>query len=126
MSSLAIIATIEVAPERRHQLMPLLMAHRDRCLKDEPGITLRFEILLPRDDDGKVLSYEVYRDDAAFDVHRNGPSIAQFREETAGMGVKISVTRTDTPGDDHIGPGGKHGDNDLRPGTHRAARCRSL
>jgi hypothetical protein len=26
-------------------------------------------------------------------VHRNGPSIAQFREETAGMGVKIHVTR---------------------------------
>ena len=93
MSRLAIIVTIEVAPERRHQLLPLLIAHRDRCLKDEPGITLQFDILLPREGDGKVFSYEVYRDDTAFDVHRNGPSIAQFREETAGMGVKISATR---------------------------------
>jgi quinol monooxygenase YgiN len=37
--------------------------------------------------------YEVYQDDAAFDVHRDGPSIAQWREETAGMIVKICVTR---------------------------------
>jgi quinol monooxygenase YgiN len=93
MSKLAIIATIEVPSERKHQLLPLLIAHRDRCLKAEPGITLQFDILLPPDDERKVLSYEVYRDDTAFDVHRNGPSIARFREETAGMGAKISVTR---------------------------------
>jgi (4S)-4-hydroxy-5-phosphonooxypentane-2,3-dione isomerase len=93
MPRLAIIATIEVARGRRDQLLPSLMAHRARCLKDEPGITLHFEVLVPYEDDTKVLLYEVYRDDAAFDVHRNGPSIAQFREETAGMGVKIHVTR---------------------------------
>jgi quinol monooxygenase YgiN len=69
------------------------MAHRARCLKDEPEITLQFEILVPYEDDTKVLSYEVYRDDAAFDVHRNGASIARFREQTAAMGVKLSVTR---------------------------------
>ena len=93
MPKLAIIATIEVAPGRWDQLLSLLMAHRSRCLKDEPGITLQFDVLLPHDDDTKVLSYEVYRDAAAFDAHRNGPSIARFREETAGMGVKLSVTR---------------------------------
>jgi quinol monooxygenase YgiN len=49
----------------------MLAAHKTRCLNDEPG-TLQFEILLPKDDDTKVLSYEVYRDDAAFEVHRNG------------------------------------------------------
>ena len=93
MPKLAIIATIEVAPGRRDQLLPLLMAHRSRCLKDEPGIILQFDVLLPHDNDTKVLSYEVYRDAAAFDAHRNGPSIARFREETVGMGVKSSVTR---------------------------------
>ena len=80
MPKLAIIGTIEVTPGRRDQVLPLLMAHRARCLKDEPG-TLQFEILLPNDDDTKVLLYEVYRDDAAFDVHRNGPSFARWREE---------------------------------------------
>ena len=69
MPKLATVGTIEVAPGRRDQLLPLLMAHKARCLKEELG-TLQFEILLPHDDDTKVLSYEVYQDDAAFDVQR--------------------------------------------------------
>ena len=93
MSYLAIIGSIEVAQGRRDQLLPLLMSHRARCLKDEQGITLQFEVLAPRDDDTKVLLYEVYRDDAAFEAHRSGPSVAQFREESAGMIEKLSVTK---------------------------------
>jgi hypothetical protein len=49
----------EVAPGRRQQLLPLLMAHRARCLKHEPG-TLQFEVLAPREDDTRALLYEVY------------------------------------------------------------------
>ena len=92
MPKLAIVATIEVAPERRDQLLLLLMAHRARCLKDEPG-TLQFEVLASREDDTKVLLYEVYRDDAAFDVHLNGPHIERVREEAAGMILKLFGTR---------------------------------
>jgi quinol monooxygenase YgiN len=93
MPQVAIIVTIEVAPGRRDQLLRLLMAHRARCLKDEAGITQRFELLVPDDADTKVLSYEVYRDAAAFEVHRNARSIAQFREDSAGMMVKMHVTK---------------------------------
>jgi quinol monooxygenase YgiN len=92
MAKFANVVTVEVCPGRRDQLLPLLMAHKARCLKDEPG-TLQFEILLPHDDDTKVLTYEVYRDDAAFEVHRNGSSFARLREETAGMVDKIYGTR---------------------------------
>jgi (4S)-4-hydroxy-5-phosphonooxypentane-2,3-dione isomerase len=92
MPKFANVVTIEVAPGRRDQLLPLLAAHKARSLKDEPG-TLHFEILLPKDDDTTVVSYEVYRDDAAFEMHRNGPSLAQWRQETAGMVVKLHGTR---------------------------------
>jgi quinol monooxygenase YgiN len=92
MSNFANIVTIEVATGRRDQFLPLLIAHKARCLKDEPG-TLQFEILLPKDNNTKVLSYEVYRDDAAFEVHRNGPSLARWKEETAGMVVKLHGVR---------------------------------
>ena len=92
MPKLALIGTIEVALGRKNQLVAALMAHRARCLKDEPG-TVQMEVLAPRDDDTKVLVYEVYRDDAAFDVHRNGPSLARWREETADMIGKFLVTR---------------------------------
>ena len=92
MAKLALVGTIEVAPGRKDELLSALMAHKARCLKDEPD-TLQMEVLAPREDDAKVLVYEVYRDDAAFDVHRSGPSLAQWREETAGMIAKFSVTR---------------------------------
>jgi|ERR1700746_3508180 (4S)-4-hydroxy-5-phosphonooxypentane-2,3-dione isomerase len=91
MSKLAIIGTVEVPSGKRDRVLPLLMAHRARCLKDESG-TLQFEVMIPREDDTRVILCEVYRDDAAFDVHRNGSSRAQWLEETAGMGVKVSVT----------------------------------
>jgi autoinducer 2-degrading protein len=71
MASLALFGTIEVAPGRKDQLVSSLLAHKARCLKDEPG-TLQMEVLAPRGDDAKVVLYEVYQDDAAFDVHRNG------------------------------------------------------
>ena len=61
-------------------------------LKDEPG-TLQFEVLLPKDDDTKVRVYEMYRDAPAFEVHRNGPSLAQLREEIAGIVLKLHGTR---------------------------------
>lgn len=91
MPKLAIIATIDVAPGTRDQVLPLLLAHRARSLKDEPG-TLQFDVLVPREDASKLLLHEVYQDDAAFEAHRNARSIAQFREATAGFGVKVTGT----------------------------------
>jgi (4S)-4-hydroxy-5-phosphonooxypentane-2,3-dione isomerase len=72
-------------------VVTLLAAHKAR-LKSEPG-TLQFEVLLPKDDDTKVLSFEMYRDAAAFEEHLNGPSVAQLREETAGMVMKLHGAR---------------------------------
>jgi len=89
MSKLAIIGTIEVAPGKRDQVLPLLMAHRARCLKDEPG-TLQFEVMISREDDSRLLVHEIYQDDAAFDAHRSGPSIAKFREETPQWASRFS------------------------------------
>jgi len=91
MSKFANVVTIEVAPGRRDEVVASLLAHKAR-LKDEPG-TLQFEVLPPKDDDTKVLAYEMYRDAAAFEVHVNGPSLAQWREETAGMVVKLHGVR---------------------------------
>jgi len=91
MPKFANVVTIEVAPGRRDQVVTSLSAHQAR-VKDEPG-TLQFEVLLPQDDDTKVLSFEMYRDAAAFDVHLNGPSLAKLREEIAGMAVELHGVR---------------------------------
>ena len=94
MSKFANVVTIEVVPGQKDQVLALLLAHKAR-LKAEPG-TLQFEVLLPRDEDTKIRVYEMYRDAAAFEVHLNGPSLAQWKEETAGMlatlqGVRCAV-----------------------------------
>jgi len=91
MPKFANVVTIEVAPERRDQVVTSLLAHKAR-LKGEPG-TLQFEVLLPKDDDTKVFSFELYRDAAAFEVHLNAPSLAQLRKEIAGMEVKLHGVR---------------------------------
>ena len=91
MPKFANIVTIEVAPGRRDQVVTLLAAHKAR-LKSEPG-TLQFEVLLPKDDDTKVLSFEMYRDSAAFEAHLHGPSLAQLLKETAGIVMKLHGVR---------------------------------
>jgi (4S)-4-hydroxy-5-phosphonooxypentane-2,3-dione isomerase len=91
MSKFANVVTIEVAPGRRDEVVALLLAHKAR-LKDEPG-PLQFEVLLPKDDDTNVRVYEMYRDAAAFEAHLNAPSLAQWKEETAGMVVKLHGVR---------------------------------
>jgi len=90
MAKFAIVATFEIAPEQIDAFLPLLLAHRDRCLKDEPG-TLRFDVL--RNEESKLMLYEVYEDDAAFQVHWNGPSMVRMREEAAGIVRKLTAIR---------------------------------
>jgi len=60
------------------------------------------DVLLPRDDETRVLLYEVYRDDDALDVHRAGTSIARFREEAKGVKVQATKCAVLAPGG---GPG---------------------
>ena len=37
MNKLVIIATIEVQPRTRDRAVRILLDHRERCLRDEPG-----------------------------------------------------------------------------------------
>lgn len=81
MSKFAVMATYEIAPDRIDVFLPMLKAHRDRCLRDEPG-TLRFDILQP---DRNLMLYEVYEDEAAFQAHRKGESLVRFLQEAASV-----------------------------------------
>lgn len=86
MTKYAVVATYEIEPEQIEVFLPLLRAHRERCLRDEPG-TLRFDILRP---EANLMLYEVYEDEAAFQAHRNGSSVARLRADAAA--VKRNLT----------------------------------
>ena len=92
MAKFAIVATFEIAQGRMDEFLLLMFAHRDRCLRDEPG-TLRFDVLSPRNEENSVLLYEVYADDTAFKVHWDGVHVARMRAETSGMVTKLSGIR---------------------------------
>jgi quinol monooxygenase YgiN len=81
MGQFAVVATYEIASDKIDTFLPFLLAHRDRCLRDEPG-TLRFDVLRP---EKNLMLYEVYADEAAFQAHRNGASVARFRAETEAI-----------------------------------------
>lgn len=89
MTKFAVVATYEIAPAQIEAFLPLLAAHRERCLRDEPG-TLRFDILRP---DRNLMLYEVYEDEAAFQAHRNGASLARFLKEAEHVERKLSFVK---------------------------------
>jgi quinol monooxygenase YgiN len=92
MSKLANVVTIEVKAGRVDQVLAALLSHKERSLRDELG-TLQFEVLMPRGDDSRLMTYEVYEDEAAFQAHRAAPSLAQWLAETADMVVDLRGAR---------------------------------
>jgi hypothetical protein len=54
MAQLGLIATIKTVPGKRDEYLKHLKAHRERRLETEPD-TLKFEILLPREDDDTIM-----------------------------------------------------------------------
>ncbi|MEJ8814873.1 putative quinol monooxygenase [Variovorax ureilyticus] len=96
MTKLAVIGTIDVQPGARAEVLSAVLAHRDRCLRDEPG-TLQFEVLVPTEEPTKLMLYELYADNAAFSVHMKGASVAKVMEEVGAKVVGLTGIRC-TPG----------------------------
>ena len=92
MAKLAIVATIKTVPGKRDEYLKHLMAHGQRCLATEPG-TLKFDILVPKEEADTLMLYEVYASPEAFQTHWTGSSIQQIRQDTAGMQVSMTGVR---------------------------------
>lgn len=81
MDKVCVFATLWIAPGEVGRVTTELLAHRARCLADEPG-TLVFELMLPREAAETVHIYEAYENQAAFERHWNGASMAELRRTT--------------------------------------------
>ena len=92
MSKLTIVATMELKPGTRSEVLAAMKAHRERCLRDEPG-TLQFDVLVPEKEDDKIMIYEVYRDAEAFKLHWDGASMKTVRTEIGDRMVKMTGVR---------------------------------
>lgn len=101
MSKLAVIGTIVVQPGTRNEVLRAVLAHRERCLNEEPG-TLAFEVLVPSEDETKLLLYELYADRASFVAHMKGKSTAQAQAEAGSKVTSITGVQC-TPGQEALG-----------------------
>lgn len=89
-----IIATFTYgSAEQRTKSVPIIKAHRERCLAHEPG-TLKFEFSLANHDDTKVLFCEVYEDREAFEFHWDGTSAKQAFAEGEAQGINFTIEST--------------------------------
>ncbi len=85
-TALTVIARIRAAPGKADALAAFLAEQAAAVRSREPGC-LAYRVHRSTTDPDLFLFYETYVDDAAFDVHRNAPHLAEFRvrREQAGL-----------------------------------------
>lgn len=81
-----VIAKLHAAPGKADALAALLREQAAVVRREEPGCLAYIPHRDTGDPDAFVF-YEVYRDKAAFDVHRASPHLATFRERREREGL---------------------------------------
>ena len=83
---LSIVAKIRAAKGKGDALAALLAEQAEVVRKAEPGCLVYRPHRSTKDPDVFVF-YEQYKDDAAFNVHRNAPHLAAYRERREKEGL---------------------------------------
>ncbi len=83
MGQIAIIVEFTTHPERFEDFLERMHAHATATRK-EPGC-LRFDIVIPRKGEHRLMLYELYADQDSFDAHVGTDRIKAHQEATAEM-----------------------------------------
>lgn len=78
MSKIALIVEYTTKEGCLEAFLELIAPHA-AASREEPG-TLRFDVLLPQEDADKVVLYELYADQEAYDFHANSERLAALRK----------------------------------------------
>jgi len=73
--------TIKVKPEHVSEFLEIIRYDAEHSEKDEPGC-LRFDVIQDRDDPNRFYFYEIYRDEAALEAHRQTPHFKLYFEKS--------------------------------------------
>jgi (4S)-4-hydroxy-5-phosphonooxypentane-2,3-dione isomerase len=71
-----VIVHFEAKPDKIDAFKEAIVGHATRCLEREPGC-LQFDALQDPKNPARFAVYEIYKDEAAFDVHRSSPHMAE-------------------------------------------------
>ncbi len=84
MSKIALVVEFQIKDGGLEDFLKIIREHAAGTLADEEGC-LQFDVLLPKEGGNRVLLYEAYRDDAAFEIHGNSARLAQTRARYADL-----------------------------------------
>ncbi len=84
MSKIVIVVEFQIKSGCLDDFLTIIREHAAGTLADEEGC-LQFDVLLPKEGGDRVLLYEAYRDDAAFDIHGKSERLANTRSRYADM-----------------------------------------
>lgn len=73
--------TVQVKPEHVNEFLEVVRYDAEHSEKDEPGC-LRFDVIRDNEDQNRFYFYEVYRDEAALEAHRQTPHFKLYAEKT--------------------------------------------
>lgn len=82
-----IVANFLVRPEHREGFMQTCLADAASSVKNEPGCK-RFEVYTGHEEPNRIVLFEVYDDEAAFQAHMKTPHFATFAAETRGKSAE--------------------------------------
>ena len=89
---LALFVEMKIRPGRSGEFMPLILENARRSLAEEPGCR-RFDVLTPAEGADRVVLYEIYDDEAAFDAHRITEHYIEFRAAARNLLAESTVQR---------------------------------
>lgn len=90
MSKIAIIAEFTTTPGKFDSFLERMKVHA-AASRQEPGC-LRFDVVIPQDSENRVMLYELYQDQAAFDFHAGTERLKAHRKATADWTAERKVT----------------------------------
>ena len=119
MTGFVVIVEFRLKAGARPDFRRLIDANASASVAREPGCR-RFDVVEPRDAADRVLLYEIYDDEAAFDAHCRSAHYAHFNGASAPLVNAKTVMRCDL-----VHEGLAHGHLGSGPAENRDARGRT-
>ena len=74
-----IVATLRIKPEFRERFMVAMIDDARGSVENERGC-FQFSVTQDKTDPNRIVLFEVYRDEAAFDTHKQAPHFVRWQE----------------------------------------------
>lgn len=92
MSEYVISVDFEIKDGMLDQALPLIVENATRSVQDEPGC-LQFDVVQANDNPNRLILFEVYKDEAAFQAHTKMAHVADFLAKARPMFAKTVMTK---------------------------------